>query len=43
MVKAATVEGKIVLYPQIRRTDLCLVKDWTRAEEMEFLRERKIS
>jgi threonine dehydrogenase-like Zn-dependent dehydrogenase len=43
MVKAATVEGKIVLYPQIRRTDLCLVKDWTRAEEMEFLGERKIS
>lgn len=41
MIKEATVEGKIVLYPQIRQTDLRRVKDWTRAEEAGFIEERK--
>ncbi len=41
MVKDATVEGKIVLYPQVRQTDLRRVPNWTRNDEIRFLEERR--
>jgi len=41
LIKDATVEGKIVLYPQIRQTDLRRVQEWTRADEIRFLQERR--
>ena len=43
LIKAATVEGKIVLYPQIPSMDLLRVKAWTRRDETDFLKScRKI-
>ncbi|NLB59838.1 MAG: hypothetical protein GX806_01975, partial [Lentisphaerae bacterium] len=41
MIRQTTVEGKIVLYPHIRQTDLQRVKNWTRAEELRFVAEHK--
>ncbi len=41
LVRNATVEGKIVLYPQIRQTDLRRAEHWTRADEARFLEEQK--
>jgi len=38
LIKAATVEGKIVLYPQIPSMDLLRVKAWTQRDETDFLK-----
>ena len=40
MVKNTVVEGKIVLYPQIRATELRPARRWGKTEEVAFLRER---
>lgn len=40
MIRNATVEGKVVLYPRIRQTDLRRVENWTRTDETRFLEER---
>ncbi len=42
LVKNTAVDGKIVLYPSIRPTELMRVKNWTRAEEAAFMEERKL-
>jgi len=41
MIKAQSVEGKIVLYPQIPAMDLLRVKAWTRRDETDFLKSRR--
>ncbi len=41
LVRNTAVDGKIVLYPSIRSTELMRVKNWTRADESAFLEERK--
>jgi len=41
LVKNRTVEGKIVLYPQIQKTDLMHIKGWNQTAESSFLDERK--
>jgi threonine dehydrogenase-like Zn-dependent dehydrogenase len=38
MVEEAKTDGKIVLYPQIRPTELIAVHGWGRSEEQEFLK-----
>lgn len=43
LIRDAQVEGKIVLYPQIRQTDLRRVAGWTRAAEIGFLQERQLT
>ncbi len=40
LVKNASVEGKIVLYPGIRQTDLRQTRSWKLADEQAFLAER---
>lgn len=42
-VKNTTVEGKIVLYPRIRSTDLSRVQHWTQADEARFLQDHRNS
>lgn len=37
LVKNMAVEGKIVLYPQIRKTELTRVQAWTHGRETEFI------
>lgn len=41
MVKNVSAEGKIVLYPQIKSTELARVKSWNRELENEFIRNRQ--
>jgi threonine dehydrogenase-like Zn-dependent dehydrogenase len=41
LVKNTSVEGKIVLYPGIRQTDLRQTRGWKLADEQAFLAERK--
>ncbi|MBI2441928.1 MAG: zinc-binding dehydrogenase [Lentisphaerae bacterium] len=41
LIKTQTVEGKIVLYPQIRPTDLERVNAWTRRDEAGFIEARR--
>ena len=41
LVKKTDVEGKIVLYPHIRKTELTRVKAWDQSDESCFLDERK--
>ncbi len=41
LVKAQTVEGKIVLYPQIPSMELLRVKAWTKRDESDFLASRQ--
>ncbi|MCG2659569.1 MAG: zinc-binding dehydrogenase, partial [Kiritimatiellae bacterium] len=41
LIKAASVEGKIVLYPQIPSMDLLRVKAWTLRDETDFLKSRR--
>jgi len=43
LIKTTAVEGKVVLYPHIRQTDLRRVEHWTRSKETLFLEERKRS
>ena len=43
MIKTQSVEGKIVLYPQIPAMDLLRVKAWTRRDETDFLKSRRKS
>ena len=38
MVEETKTDGKIVLYPQIRPTELIAAHNWSRAEEQEFLK-----
>jgi len=40
LIKAQSVEGKIVLYPQVPSMDLLRVKAWTRRDETDFLKSR---
>jgi hypothetical protein len=40
MAEAGT-DGQIVLYPQIRPTELTIVHGWGRSEEQEFLKHRQ--
>jgi len=39
MVRNAETDGKIVLYPQVRHTDLIPTRHWGRAEELAFLKQ----
>jgi L-iditol 2-dehydrogenase len=41
MVKNTATEGKIVLYPHVRKTELTRVKSWTRKLEDEFINSRR--
>jgi len=41
MVKNTATEGKIVLYPQIRSTELLRVKAWDRKAEADFVTQKK--
>lgn len=43
LVKNTSVEGKIVLYPGIRQTDLRQAKAWKLSDEQSFLAERRRS
>jgi L-iditol 2-dehydrogenase len=40
MVKNTETDGKIVLYPHIRQTDLIAAKGWRQEDELRFLQER---
>lgn len=41
LIKNTAVEGKVVLYPSIRPTELRRVKSWTRVDETQFMQEQK--
>jgi hypothetical protein len=38
LIKAQSVEGKIVLYPQIPSMELLRVRNWKRCDETDFLK-----
>lgn len=41
MVKNTATEGKIVLYPHIRSTELMRIKSWNRQAEADFITQKK--